>query len=83
MVNQKNEKTYFKADILCLAAGTYSFKVEPVFSGGVGLATETENVMVKAHDRSGFAFSNNKFPALIRLIAHQRAMLLYCKLKKT
>jgi pectate lyase len=54
--------TYYRADVLGLAAGTYTIKLEPVFSGGIGEATVTESLTVVAHDRSGFAFSDSRVP---------------------
>lgn len=54
--------SYIRADILGLSAGTYTFKIEPVFANGAGQKTETENIAVMAHDRSGFAFSNGRVP---------------------
>ena len=50
----------YRADVVGLAAGNYTIKVVPVyddteFSSG----SAEENVVVSAHDRSGFGFSKN------------------------
>ncbi|MDE5566555.1 MAG: InlB B-repeat-containing protein, partial [Anaeroplasmataceae bacterium] len=50
--------TYYRADILGLAAGDYTLKVESIVNNGVGMSA-TRNVSVIAHERSGFAFSQN------------------------
>ena len=49
--------TYGRADALGLAAGSYKLKVVPVANGEevTADATITDAVVVKAHDRSGFA----------------------------
>ena len=49
--------TYGRADALGLKAGSYKFKVVPVRNGSevAADAAETASVVVKAHDRSGFA----------------------------
>jgi len=55
--------TYFRADILGLAAGTYEVKVHYVDSTGEGTDPATaQNISVLAHDRSGFAFKNGAVP---------------------
>ncbi len=54
--------TYYRADVLGLAAGTYSIKVVPVFSDGEGTGTTSSSITVTAHDRSGFAFSDDHVP---------------------
>jgi len=53
--------TYMRADAVGLKAGSHTVKVAPVTNGVEGTA-ETKTVTVKAHDRSGFAFSNNRVP---------------------
>jgi pectate lyase len=52
-------ETYFRADILGLAAGDYQVKVLPVNKAGSEYGTEavTPLIGVLPHDRSGFAFS--------------------------
>jgi len=53
--------SYMRADAVGLKAGSHSIKVAPVTNGVEGTA-DTKTVAVKAHDRSGFAFSNNRVP---------------------
>lgn len=55
--------TYFRADVLGLAAGTYTIKVAPVVSGVEGTATTTGDLTVLAHDRNGFAFQGGHIPS--------------------
>jgi len=56
--------THGRADVLGLKAGEYALKVVPVVDGTE--KTEAANVatglMVRAHDRSGFAFNTDKMP---------------------
>lgn len=54
--------SYFRADILGLQAGSYTFKVVPVTANVDGTETVTSSVTVLAHDRNGFAHSNGKVP---------------------
>ncbi|MDR1227266.1 MAG: Ig-like domain-containing protein [Prevotellaceae bacterium] len=56
---RKYQAGYYRADVLGLAAGSYTIKIVPVFSGteGTGSAT-TPALTVKAHDRSGFAHAS-------------------------
>ncbi|SFC61246.1 pectate lyase family protein [Flavobacterium phragmitis] len=54
--------TFFRADIPGLKAGSYTVKIKPVISGVEGTGTTTTSLTVKAHDRSGFAFSNSRVP---------------------
>lgn len=54
--------TYFRADVLGLAAGTYTIKVAPVVSGVEGTATTTGDITVVAQDRNGFAFDGGRVP---------------------
>jgi pectate lyase len=49
--------TYYRADILGLAAGNYTVRVQPFNELDDGIAVESSSVTVTAHDRSGFAFS--------------------------
>ena len=55
--------TYFRADIIGLAAGTYTIKVAPVISGVEATATTTGDITVLAHDRNGFAFQGGHIPS--------------------
>lgn len=54
--------SYFRADLLGLKAGSYTVKVAPVFAGIEGEGTISDQVIVEAHDRTGFAFSNGRIP---------------------
>lgn len=54
--------SYFRADILGLAAGTYTVKVAPVIGTVEGTGTTTGNITVLAQDRNGFAFSGGRIP---------------------
>lgn len=50
----------YRADVLGLAAGKYTLKVVPVVGTDEdGSAAAIEDVIVSAHDRSGFGFSQN------------------------
>ena len=55
--------TYFRADILGLAPGTYTIKVAPVISGVEATGTTTGDITVTAHDRNGFAFQGGHIPS--------------------
>lgn len=52
--------TYFRADAVGLKAGDYVIKVVPYVNGALdeGAAAVSKTLTVKAHDRSGFAFSS-------------------------
>lgn len=54
--------TYFRADLLGLAAGTYTIKIVPVIAGSESTATTSNPVTVLAHDRNGFAHEGGKVP---------------------
>jgi pectate lyase len=54
--------SYDRADVLGLAAGTYTIKVAPVIGGVEGTSTVTGTLTVSAHDRSGFAFNGGRVP---------------------
>jgi len=58
----RNYGSYFRADILGLAAGSYTFKVVPVTANVDGVETVTTSISVLAHDRNGFAHSNARVP---------------------
>ncbi|SFF01977.1 Por secretion system C-terminal sorting domain-containing protein [Chitinophaga sp. CF118] len=71
VVNQKIDNqlvrsygTYFRADVLGLAAGNYTLKVVPVIAGSENttLATTTQSLTIKPHVREGFSFSGNIVP---------------------
>ena len=53
---------YYRADIPGLAAGGYTVRVTPFNSIEEGIPSETSVVTVEAHDRSGFAFVNDRVP---------------------
>lgn len=54
--------TYFRADILGLAAGPYTITIKPVTATIEGAGTTTASISVVAHDRNGFAFSDGRIP---------------------
>ena len=53
-------KSYYRADVLGLKAGTYSVKVVPVNAEGTEIAGENtaSNLVVKSYNREGFAHFN-------------------------
>ncbi|MCQ2097257.1 MAG: T9SS type A sorting domain-containing protein [Fibrobacter sp.] len=53
--------SYVRVDVPGLKAGSHTLKIAPVVGGSEGTAV-TKTVEVKAHDRSGFAFSNGRVP---------------------
>lgn len=59
--------TYFRADVLGLAAGTYTIKVVPVTANVEGTATVSNSITVLAHDRNGFAHEGGKIPGAYNL----------------
>ena len=71
--------SYYRADVLGLEAGTYTFKVVPVNSGEEGASAETGSVIVEAHDRTGFAFSNGRVPGAYKVngTVKDNAVILY------
>lgn len=50
----------YRADVLGLKAGSYMLSVAPVIGNTEGVKTTTNAITVSAHDRAGFAFSNNR-----------------------
>lgn len=56
--------SYLRADVLGLAAGTYTLKIVPVIGGveEASLASTTTALTVKAHVREGYAFSGGVVP---------------------
>jgi pectate lyase len=54
--------TYFRADVVGIAAGTYTVKVCPVIAGVEAAGSTTTNITVLAHDRTGFAFHGGRVP---------------------
>lgn len=70
VVNQKIDEqlirsygTYFRADVMGLAAGTYTVVVKPVISGVEAAGSSAQNLVVLAHDRNGFAFQGGYIPS--------------------
>lgn len=63
----RNYGSYYRADVIGLAAGSYSFKVVPVTAGVEGSATVSSTVTVLPYDRNGFAHSNGKVPGAYNL----------------
>lgn len=54
--------TYFRADVLGLAAGNYTITIKPVISSIEGAGTTTASLTVLAQDRTGFAFAGGRIP---------------------
>jgi pectate lyase len=54
--------TYFRADILGLAAGSYTITIKPVTAGIEGTGTTTASLNILANDRTGFAFESGRMP---------------------
>ncbi len=54
--------TYYRADVIGIAAGTYTLKVAPVISGVEASGSITGSITVVAHDRNGFAFEGGRVP---------------------
>ena len=52
----------YRVDVVGLKAGSYTLKVASVKGGKEGASTTSKSLDVKAHDRAGFAFSNNHVP---------------------
>ena len=52
----------YRVDVVGLKAGSYTLKVASVKGGKEGASTTSKSLEVKAHDRAGFAFSNNHVP---------------------
>ena len=52
----------WRVDVPGLKAGDYTLKIVGVKSGKEGASATTKTLSVKAHDRAGFAFSNNHVP---------------------
>ncbi|WNH08120.1 T9SS type A sorting domain-containing protein [Thalassobellus suaedae] len=59
--------SYFRADILGLAAGSYTIDIKPVISGVEGDVATTGSLTVLAHDRTGFAFANARVPGAYKI----------------
>lgn len=59
--------SYFRADVLGLAAGTYTIKVVPVTANVEGTGTISNTVTVLPHDRNGFAHDGGAVPGAYNL----------------
>ncbi|MCF6130105.1 T9SS type A sorting domain-containing protein [Flavobacterium sp. AS60] len=59
--------SYFRADVLGLAPGTYTMKVVPVTGGVEGTPAISSSVTVTAHDRNGFAHEGGRVPGAYNL----------------
>ena len=71
--------SYYRADILGLKAGSYTVKVAAVISGVEQSPTTSTSINVLAHDRTGFAFSNNRVPGAYKMDGSPKdnAVILY------
>jgi pectate lyase len=63
----RNYGSYFRADVLGLAAGSYTIKVAPVIAGVEGVATVSPTIMVSTHDKNGFAHEGGHVPGAYNL----------------
>lgn len=65
----RNYGTFGRADALGLKAGTYEVKVVPVVSGTekTAAANTATSIIVKDHDRSGYAFTSSHVPGAYNL----------------
>jgi len=63
----RNYGSYYRADVLGLAAGTYTINVVPVTAGVEGTATTSSSITVLAHDRNGFAHEGGHVPGAYNL----------------
>jgi pectate lyase len=54
--------TYYRADVMGLAAGSYTVKVIPIIAGVEGTATTSGSINVLPHDRNGFAHHGGHVP---------------------
>src|SRR6218665_447589 len=59
--------THFRADIMGLAAGSYTVSIVPVTANIEGAATVSNDIVVAAHDRNGFAHSGGNVPGAYNL----------------
>ena len=57
----------WRVDVPGLKAGDYTLKVAGVKGGKEAAAATTKTLSVKAHDRAGFAFSNNHVPGAYKV----------------
>ncbi len=75
----RNYGSYYRADVPGLHSGTYSLRVVPIISNSEGEATSSPSLVVENHDRSGFAFSNNRIPGAYKINGSPKdnAVILY------
>lgn len=75
----RNYDTYFRADVLGLSEGLYTIEIAPVVDDVEGVLTTSSTIIVKAHDRTGFAFSNNRVPGAYKMdgTVKEGAVVLY------
>jgi pectate lyase len=59
--------SYYRADLLGLAAGNYNVAIVPVIGNLEGTATISNNISVLAHDRNGFAHHGGRSPGAYNL----------------
>ncbi|MBK0369769.1 pectate lyase family protein [Flavobacterium agrisoli] len=71
--------SYFRADVMGLAAGSYTLTVKPVISGAEAAGSTTGTLNVIAHDRSGFAFNGGRVPGAYQAngTPKENAVILY------
>ena len=63
----RNYGSKWRVDVPGLKAGDYTLKIASVKGGKEGEAATTKALAVKAHDRSGFAFSNGHVPGAYKV----------------
>jgi pectate lyase len=69
----RNYGTYWRADVMGIAAGTYDIRVLPVLKSTVNAVqyvaqpTAAPGIAVQSHDRSGYAFANGKVPGAYKI----------------
>jgi len=75
----RSYKTCERADIPGLRAGKYTVRVVPVISGKEGEGTTTDSLIVKAYDRTGYAFWKGRTPGAYQAdgTPKDRAVVLY------
>ncbi|MDR0411224.1 MAG: hypothetical protein LBH75_04535, partial [Treponema sp.] len=65
-------RTYYRADVMGIAAGSYDLKVLPVLNEDIAEDYEVLDSVrsvnnVETHDRSGYAFSNGRVPGAYQM----------------
>ena len=71
--------SYYRADILGLAAGSYTLKIVPVTANVEGTATISNSLTVLPHERNGFAHNGGAIPGAYNLdgTLKNNAVILY------